>query len=77
MKTNALLIMFLLVIMNDSFSQNRIADSKSGRVIFPFSIEIDPMERLLLVNFEKDPDSIYVGFEPQVFNDESTAPGIW
>jgi hypothetical protein len=75
MKTNALLIMFLLVIMNDSFSQKRIADSKSGRVIFPFSIEIDPMERLLLVNFEKDPDSIYVGFEPQVFNDEVNGAG--
>lgn len=32
----------------------------------PFSIGIDPMDRLLLINFEKDPDSIYVGYEPQV-----------
>jgi hypothetical protein len=75
MKTNTLLMLFLLVIMNDSFSRNRIADSKYSRVIFPFSIEIDPMERLLLVNFEKDPDSIYVGFEPQVFNDELNGVG--
>ncbi|HMQ07560.1 MAG TPA: hypothetical protein PKC30_09685 [Saprospiraceae bacterium] len=27
------------------------------------------MERLLLINFEKDSDNIYIGFEPQVFND--------
>jgi hypothetical protein len=70
MKANTLLTILLLVIMNDTLSQNGFADNKSGRVIFPFSIEIDPMERLLLVNFEKDPDSIYVGFEPQVFSDE-------
>ena len=75
MKRNALLMMSLLVIMNDTFSQNSIADSKFNRVIFPLSIEIDPMERLLLVNFEKDPDSIYVGFEPQVFNDEINGVG--
>jgi hypothetical protein len=75
MKTNTLLMLFLLIILNDSFSRNRIADSKYSRVIFPFSIEIDPMERLLLVNFEKDPDSIYVGFEPQVFNDELNGVG--
>ena len=68
-------MLFLLVIMNDSFSQNRIADSISSRVIFPFSMEIDPMERILLVNFEKDPDSVYVGFEPQVFNDQINGMG--
>lgn len=38
-------------------------------IINPFKINIDPMERLLLVNFEGDPDTIYIGFEPQVFND--------
>lgn len=37
--------------------------------INPFRIEIDPMDRLLLVNFEKDPDVTYIGFEPQVFID--------
>lgn len=35
----------------------------------PFTINIDPMNRLLLVNFEKDPDTLYLGFEPQVFDD--------
>jgi len=38
-------------------------------IINPFHIDIDPMERLLLVNFEKDPDTTYIGFEPQVFDD--------
>lgn len=38
-------------------------------IINPFRIAIDPMERLLLVNFEQDPDTTYVGFEPQVFDD--------
>ncbi|QQS31262.1 MAG: hypothetical protein IPM47_10230 [Sphingobacteriales bacterium] len=44
-------------------------------VLFPFSIDIDPMSRVLLINFEKDPDTIYVGFEPQVFDDEITGKG--
>ncbi len=34
----------------------------------PFRIHIEPMDRLLLVNFEDDPDSLYKGFEPQVFD---------
>lgn len=41
----------------------------------PFAIHIDPMERLLLINFEKDPDAVYVGFEPQVFNDSINGKG--
>jgi hypothetical protein len=40
-----------------------------------FAIDIDPMERLLLINFEKDPDSLYIGFEPQVFDDDSNGKG--
>ncbi len=27
----------------------------------PFNIDIDPMERLLLVNFENDTDTLYTG----------------
>ncbi len=38
-------------------------------ILNPFRIDVDPMERLLLVNFEQDPDTTYVGFEPQVFDD--------
>ena len=46
------------------------------KIINPFEIVIEPMERLLLINIEKDPDSLYIGFEPQVFDDEKTGTGI-
>lgn len=42
----------------------------------PFSFQIDPMERLLLVNFEKDPDSLYIGLEPQYFSDGINGKGL-
>lgn len=57
--------------MNNSIAQNNATDG----IIFPFSIEIDPMEKLLLVNFESDPDAIYVGFEPQLFDDTINGTG--
>ena len=41
----------------------------------PFHTAIGPMERILIVNFEKDPDSLYIGFEPQVFNDSINGKG--
>lgn len=44
-------------------------------MVFPFKIKVDPMERLLLIGFENDPDSIYEGFEPQVFNDRLNGEG--
>lgn len=49
---------------------------KSYSLISPFMIDIDPMERLLLINIEKDPDSLYVGFEPQAFDDDINGTGI-
>ena len=45
------------------------------KIANPFRISIDPMERLLLVNFEKDPETLYVGFEPQVFDDNINGKG--
>lgn len=48
----------------------------SDRLYSPFSLQIDPMERLLLINFEQDPDEIYVGFEPQVFDDPVHGRGM-
>jgi hypothetical protein len=42
----------------------------------PFTFLIEPMEGLLLINIENDPDSIYIGFEPQVFDDEKTGTGL-
>ena len=44
-------------------------EQKTSFIINPFKIDIAPMERLLLVNFEGDPDTTYIGFEPQAFND--------
>lgn len=41
----------------------------------PFNVAIDPMERLLMVTFEKDPDSLYFCFEPQVFDDTINGKG--
>jgi len=34
--------------------------------ILPFSFSFDTIQRLLLVSFERDPDSLYLGFEAQV-----------
>jgi hypothetical protein len=42
----------------------------------PFTLNINPMERLFLINFEKDPDEIYMGFEPQWFDDASYGTGL-
>ncbi|WP_245889442.1 hypothetical protein [Cecembia rubra] len=42
----------------------------------PFSLHVDPMEKLLLVNFEKDPDRVYIGFEPQYFKDPENGEGL-
>lgn len=45
-------------------------------VISPFHLHTEPMARLLLINFEKDPDSVYVGFEPQSFDDDVQGRGL-
>ena len=44
-----------------------------GRFISPFSFTIDPMRQLILIPFEKDPDTLYNQFEVQqsVLSDES------
>jgi hypothetical protein len=42
----------------------------------PFEMVVDPMDRLLLINIENDPDSIYIGFEPQIFNDSIHGCGM-
>ena len=42
----------------------------------PFTLNISPMERLFLINFEKDPDEIYIGFEPQWFDDAAYGTGL-
>ena len=44
-------------------------------LIQPFNVDIDPMKRLLLINFENDKDEIYRGFEPQYFDDKKNGIG--
>jgi hypothetical protein len=48
----------------------------TGQIYSPFELKIDPMERLLLVNFSDDPDEIYIGFEPQFFDDAIHGRGM-
>ena len=69
-----LILVIKLICMSESLSQAPVSEDIS-EAIFPFSIAVDPMERLLLVNFEQDPDSIYLGFEPQVFDDPINGSG--
>ncbi len=45
-------------------------------IVSPFHLLSDPMEGLLLLNFEGDPDRIYVGFEPQAFDDPAHGRGL-
>ncbi len=51
------------------------ATGASIQIQNPFFINIDTMQRLLLINFENDPDSVYIGFEPQVFADSINGYG--
>ncbi|EXJ22954.1 hypothetical protein ADIAL_1577 [Alkalibacterium sp. AK22] len=44
-------------------------------LINPFQIKVDPIERLLMISFEKDPDSRYNGFEIQYVNDHKVGKG--
>jgi hypothetical protein len=74
-RTN-LLIPLLLLISQQTFPAapfrggDRPSDTPGVVLLYnPFELHIDPMERLLLINFENDPDSLYIGFEPQVFSD--------
>ncbi len=59
----------ILIILNYLCIHFTATANEHVMIHIPFNIEIDPMERLLLVNFENDPDTLYVGFEPQVFDD--------
>lgn len=47
-----------------------------GALVSPFNLNIEPMERLLLLNFDDDPDEVYLGFEPQVFDDDVHGQGL-
>ena len=67
--------LFITIAMVAILSHHTMSQNSEVQIINPFLINIDPMERLLLVNFEKDSDSVYVGFEPQVFDDKINGTG--
>ena len=50
--------------MNDILKDSK--NSKGNKcVIIPFNMELDPIKKLLLVNFDKNPEDIYSGLELQ------------
>jgi hypothetical protein len=54
-----------------------IYESKSnGRFVVPFHLKVDPMKRLLVIDFERDPDPLYQNFEIQVFDDNVHGRGL-
>jgi hypothetical protein len=55
---------------------SRASNTAEIPVVSPFHLHTDPMEGLLLVNFENDPDRIYLGLEPQFFDDEVHGRGL-
>lgn len=62
--------------MNESHPPTIYQSEANDRLYAPFDLHIDPMERLLLINFTEDPDDIYIGFEPQVFDDAVHGQGM-
>lgn len=50
---------------------NIYCELSKGVIYSPFKLSIEPMEHLILVNIEKDPDKFYKSFELQQARDES------
>lgn len=48
----------------------------AGEFYSPFNLRLDPMARLMLINISGDPDELYTGFEPQVFDDPQHGRGL-
>lgn len=56
-------------------ANTEVYSKKSDGVFYsPFSLSVDAMEKLILVNFEKDPDEFYNVFELQQARDKN---GVW
>ncbi len=60
----------------NQISPNTYAQPPSGSFINPFNLRVDPIDRLLLIDFAKDPDERYRSFEIQAFNDDLAGKGI-
>lgn len=55
----------------DNITDDIYSRSSDGRFYSPFSLSIDDMEHLILINFEKDPDKYYNTFELQRARDNT------
>ena len=55
-------------------STDKIAERKS--VILPFGFNHSPIQKIVLINFENDPDSKYIALEPQYFSSSDTGEGF-
>lgn len=62
--------------MANTIREPRSYDRSSADCFSPFNVKCDVMERLLLINFENDPDSVYIGFEPQAFDNPTKGRGL-
>ena len=51
-------------------------DAADVPVVSPFHLDTEPMRALALFNFERDPDTVYKGLEPQAFDDEEHGRGL-
>ena len=50
--------------------------SSGGTFLSLFRMQLDPMRRLLLINFEGGRDEVYLGLEPQYFDDPVHGQGL-
>lgn len=55
---------------------SKYSKPSQGVLVNPFSFKISPMQKLLLIGFEKDPDEVYIGLEPQWFDDVNYGTGL-
>lgn len=62
--------------MTDQHSSTLYDKRFAGKYYSPFTLHADPMKRLLLINFTGDSDDIYMGFEPQYFDDPLNGKGL-
>jgi len=61
-------------ILQKDKNELKIKDSKKTKFLFPLTIGIDPMERLLVASFKNDPE--YTMLEPQMFDDPVNGKGM-
>jgi hypothetical protein len=56
---------------NEFINSDIYSKPSNGTFFSPFNFCVDPMEYLILVNFEKDPDELYKNFEFQQASDKN------